>query len=259
MMIDKTFPTDYARIVDAHSHLGPFRNFHIPDNDIDGVLTAMDSLGIDVAVIAAHAGISSDYRVGNDLVRSAADQYPKRVLGYCCVNPHYPTDVRTELERCFAHPAFRGIKLHPELHDDYPLDGPGYQPMWEFAAARAIPVLSHSYFGGDSLATFAAIADRYPTVPLILGHSGIDFGIDRVITLVREHPTIWLDLCGPLTWDGVVEMFVDAVGPDRLLFGTDQPFINGASQLGTLAYARLPRSDIEQIIGANAGPLFGLT
>jgi predicted TIM-barrel fold metal-dependent hydrolase len=257
-MIDKSAPTDYPQIIDAHVHLGPFRAFHIPDHDIDGVVGAMDRLGIDVAVIAAHAGISSDVQFGNDLVLAAAERYPDRVLGYCCINPNYSAEVPAELERCFAHPAFRGVKLHPELHGDYPMDGPAYVPMWQFAADHETPVLSHSYFNGDRLEVFGALARQYPSVPVILGHSGLDFGIHRVVELVRQHPNLWLDLCGALSWDGVVEELAAAVGADRLLFGTDLPFINGATQLGTLAYAKLPRSEVEMIIGRNAARLFGV-
>jgi predicted TIM-barrel fold metal-dependent hydrolase len=256
---DKTAPTDFPLIVDAHVHLGSFRNFHIPDNDIHGVIRAMDGFGIDIGVIAAHAGISSDFRLGNDQVAQAADLYPDRVLGFCCVNPNYPGQVLAELERCFAHPAFRGIKLHPELHDDYPLDGSGYAPMWEFAAEREIPVLSHSYFGGDPLQVFGKLADRYPTVPLLLGHSGMDFPLEQVLATVLEHPNMWLDLCGALRWDGLVERLVEGVGAHRLLFGSDLPFINGASQLGTLVYARLPHESIELVVGGNARKLFRIS
>lgn len=256
---DKSPPTDFPLIVDAHAHLGSFRNFHVPDNDAAGLVRAMDALGIDVAVVAHHAGISADFRFGNDEVMAAAGSYPGRLLGYCCVNPNYPHEVRRELERCFAQPAIRGIKLHPELHGNYPLDGPGYEPVWEFAADHTVPVLAHTYFGGDPLDVFAEIADRHPSLPLIVGHSGVDFGPERVAALAADHANLWLDLCGPLSFDGLAEYLVGAVGAGRLLFGSDQPFIGGASQLGTLVHARLCSEDLAQILGDNARALFRIS
>jgi len=256
MTIDKSAPTDYPLIVDAHCHMGAFRNFHIPHEDIDGMVQTMDSLGIDVAIVAAHAGISSDYRMGNDQVIDAASRYPGRVLGYCCINPNYPGEISAELDRCFRDPIFRGVKLHPELHGDYPLDGPNYRPVFEFAAERGVPVLSHSYFGGDGLQVFARIADDYPTVPLLLGHAGLDFGIHHVVDVVRDHTNILLDLTGPLLWDGVLERLTAELGPERLVFGSDVPFVNPALQLGGCVLARLGHDDKEQILGRNAANLF---
>ncbi|MFD0663585.1 amidohydrolase family protein [Thermocatellispora tengchongensis] len=243
--------------MDVHCHLGAFRNFHIPGHDIDAMVEVMDLLGVDVAVVAAHAGIYADYRFGNDQVAEAARRHPGRVLGYCCVNPNYAAEVRGELERCFADPAFRGIKLHPELHGDYPLDGPAYRPVWEFAAERRVPVLSHSYFGGDPLGVFAALADEYPTVPLLLGHAGLDYGLDRVVDVVGERPNIHLDLTGPLSWDGVVEFLVAELGAERLLYGSDMPFMNAPLQFGGCVYARVDRAAKERVLGANAAALFG--
>lgn len=251
-------PTDAPLIVDAHCHLGPFRNFHIPDHGADGLVRVMDRLGVDVAVIAAHAGISADYRYGNDQVMEAIARHPGRVLGYCCVNPNYPAEIVPELERCFADPGFRGVKLHPELHGDYPLDGPAYAPVWEFAAEHRVPVLSHSYFAGDALGVFTAIADRYPQVPLLLGHAGLDYGLDRVVAAIAGRPSIHLDLTGPLSWEGVVEYLTGAVGADRLVFGSDIPFMNAALQLGGLVYARITETDKRRILGGNAASLFGL-
>lgn len=245
-----------ASIVDAHVHLGPFRNFHIPQNDIDGVVAAMDSMGIDVSVISAHAGISADYIYGNDLVLDAARRYPGRVLGYCVVNPNYSAAIREELERCFAHAVFRGIKVHPELHDNHPLDSAAYAPMWEFAAERGLPVLSHSYFAGDSLECFGRLADQYPTAQVILGHAGQDFPMADVVALVERHDNVWLDLCGALSSDGAVEMLVTALGSRRILFGSDLPFINGALQLGTLLYSRLSFDQVADIAYRNATVLY---
>lgn len=253
---NKSFPSDLPFIMDAHAHLGYFRNFHIPRPDVDGLVEVMDRCGIDVTVLSSHAAISSDYARGNDESLAAAEHYPDRILVYCVVNPNYPQSTSAELKRCFAHPAARGIKLHPELHGDYPLDGPGYRAAWEFAAEHRLPVLSHTYFAGDSLAVFGRIANRYPDATVIVGHAGLDHGLQPVVKLVQQHPNVMLDLCGALVRDGVVEVLAERVGADRLLLGTDMPFVNGAAQLGTLLYSRLDRQALTRIAGGNAARLF---
>jgi predicted TIM-barrel fold metal-dependent hydrolase len=257
-MPNKSVPTDIPLIIDAHAHLGSFRNFHIPQSDAGGLISAMDRYGIDMSVLASHAAISSDFRRGNDESLAAADAFPSRLFVHCCINPNYPSLADSELTRCFQHPAVRGIKLHPELHGDYPLDGPGYRPVWEYADEHGLPVLSHSYFAGDSLAVFERMATNYPRATVILGHAGLSFGLEAVANLVAEHDNVAVDLCGALTNDGVVEVLVARMGASRLLFGTDMPFINAASTLGTLLYARLDPAKRALIAGQNAARLFGL-
>lgn len=257
-MRDQSYPRDLPLVVDAHAHLGYFRNFHIPRADIDGIVEVMDRCGIDVTVLSAHAGISSDFVRGNDESIAAADRHPDRVLVYCVVNPNYPKAAEAELKRCFTHPAVRGIKLHPELHGDYPLDGPGYRAAWEYAAEHRLPVLSHSYFGGDSLGTFARMAGRYPEATVVVGHAGLDHGLEQVVRLTSEHPNIMVDLCGVLVQPGVADVLAERVGADRLLLGTDMPFVNGVAQLGTLLYSALDRDALAAVAGGNAARLFGL-
>jgi predicted TIM-barrel fold metal-dependent hydrolase len=216
----------------------------------------MDAYGIDVTVLSSHAAISADVVRGNDETLRALDAFPDRLLGYCVINPNYPEVALREIERCFAHPGIRGFKFHPELHGDYPLTGKGYAAAWEFAHERSLPVLSHSYFAGDGLDSFASLARRYPRATVILGHAGIDHGIDAVQGLVLDHPNVVLDLCGALSHAGVLEQLVERVGADRLLFGTDMPFMSGARQLGTILYSRLSDAQRRAILGGTAARLF---
>jgi predicted TIM-barrel fold metal-dependent hydrolase len=258
MPANKRHPTDLPFILDAHCHMGYFRNFHIPKNDADGMVEVMDQLGVDMVAVAHHAGISSDFRLGNDETAEAIARYPDRVIGYCVINPNFPGEVEAELHRRFAVPGFRGIKVHPELHGDYPLDGPNYRPMWEFANRLRIPLLSHTYFAGDSHRVFDRLAETYPNVPILLGHSGLDLGLEGSIALANRQPNIILDLCGPLTWNGVVELLVRSVEVEQIIFGSDMPFTNAAQQLGGLVMARVRRDYIEKIAGSNAARLFGI-
>lgn len=255
-MPDKSAPTDFPLILDAHCHLGYFRNFHIPDAQIEGFVVNLDRVGIDIAVLSSHMAISSDTPRGNDLVIDAMKRYPDRILGHCTVNPNYPNDVERELERCFSVPGFRSIKLHPELHGHYPLEGEGYRRMWEFANDRHLPVLSHTHFAGDGLDVFARLAERYRAVTILLGHAGFDLGIEGVIRLLETHDNIVLDLTGPLFFEGFVDYLVSELGADRLLFSSDSPFVNPALQLGGVVGARISREEKRKILGLNAASIF---
>lgn len=256
MSPNKAAPTDFTPIIDAHAHLGKFRNFHIPRADAVGLVASLDAYGIDAAVISSHAAISADVVRGNDETLAALDAHPGRLYGYTVVNPNYGDEAAAELERCFAHPAMRGIKLHPELHGDHPVTGPGYTPAWEFADAHGLPVLSHTYFAGDPLEAFATLADRYPRATLLLGHAGIDHGVRDVVRLVSEHPNVVLDLCGALVHARVLEDLLEHLPVDRLVLGTDMPFISGARQIGTILYSGLSREEQAIILGGTAAQLF---
>lgn len=257
-MVNKNFPSDYDLIIDAHCHMGYFRNFHIPYNDVHGMVKAMDSYGIDVACVAHHAGISSDFRLGNDLVAEAAQLYSNRIVGYCTINPNFPHEIKGELERCIDGFGFRGIKVHPELHDNYPLDGQNYKQMWEFAAQKGLPLLSHTYFAGDSLEIFGNLAKEYSTMTILLGHLGFDKGLDNAIDLVLEHSNIVMDLTGPVQFAGIVERVVKEVGAERVIYGSDIPFRDAATQLGNILYADLQREEKEKVLGLNAKRIFKL-
>lgn len=257
-MINKNAPSDYDLIIDMHCHMGCFRNFHIPHNDVHGMIAGMDALGIDIACVTHHAGIFSDFRYGNDEVARAIDLYPDRIVGYCTINPNFPNEVEEEMERCVDQMGFRALKVHPELHDDYPLDGRNYRPVWEFAQARGLPLLSHTYGGGDSLDVFGRLADEFPAVTIFLGHLGFDKGLERSIELANRHANIILDLTGPVQFSRVVEAAVRGVGADRVVYGSDIPFRDAATQLGNVLYADLSRHEKEMVLGLNARKIFRL-
>jgi uncharacterized protein len=238
--------------------MGPFRNFHVPWNDAAGMIDTLDAYAIDVALVAPHAAISSDPLFGNRLAGEAAAANPGRLYAYYTVNPFYDQLNRLEIPRRFGEPWFKGFKVHPELHGDYPLEGDGYTRMWRFAADRQLPVLSHTYFGGDRLEVFARLATEYPSVPILVGHLAFDLGLDNAFRLADEHANIYLDLTGPLRWNGVVERVVTTVGADRVVYGSDIPFLDPGLQLGAIVYSTLSEKDADQVLGGTANYLFRL-
>ncbi len=247
------------RMIDAHAHLGPYFNFYIPHPDVDSMVTMMERLGTEQAWICSIPACGADIARGNDTTAMAVRKYPDRFVGYASVNPHYPERMRAELERGFDELGLRMIKVHPSIME-YPVSGPGYEPAWRFAAERRTIVLSHTWTGGSICAPkqFEPLAKEYPDVTFILGHSGgTPAGYAEAIEVAQRCPNIYLDLCRSVMSRVWVERIVTEAGPDRVLWGTDFPFIDPIYVLGRLASTALSDEAKRKVFGENAVKLRG--
>lgn len=249
-------------IIDCHTHLGPWFNFSIPgDPWAEGMLRAMDTCGIDLAACAPHWAISSNMPAGNQLIAEVVARYPGRFIGYCTISPHYPAEeIWAELERHILHGNLSGIKIHPNVHR-YPANGPLYRPMWEFAQQQALPVLSHTWESDRECGPrlFVEIAKEFPNVSILLGHAGgTPAGREEAMATAQECEALYLDLTGSQLPHGLLEVMVRKVGAERILFGTDIPFVDCRPQIGYVAAARLSDDEKRLILGKNAQRLFKL-
>jgi len=243
-------------IIDSHAHLGPYHNFHIPFNSPAGMIETMDALGIGTCCTATHLGIGPDFRAGNDIALKAATDYPGRFIGAICINPNYP-DAGAEIDRFAGSDAMRAVKLHPALHN-YPADGEQYKVVYGAAGKRRLPVASHTWAGDRRCAPkmYVAIAKEYPETTFILVHSGGEVGpIVEAIDAAKQSENIYLESSGSLTFR-TIERIVNALGSERLLFGSDMPFIDPAGQLGKIIYASIPEEAKLDILGRNAKRVF---
>ena len=247
-------PLDDVLVVDAHAHLGAYSEgrMYIPTPDEDTMVRLMDRMGVDVACISSLEAMS-DFRTGNERTARAVRKYPDRLVGLAVVNPHYPEEVGPELERCFEELGMKGIKIHPTCND-YPVDGKGYEEVWRFASERGAFVLSHTWQGSSTCGPkmLASVAEKYPDLPIILGHSGGNpKGYEEAIEVAKDHPNLYLDLCGSLITGAWVERIVEAVGADRVLYGTDFPFIDPFYEFGKVCFAGIDEEEKKKILGLN--------
>jgi uncharacterized protein len=253
LFYEKRYP-----IIDAHLHGGFYRAFGVYGGDGAGMVSEMDACGVDLGVLSSHCAIASDFRLGNDLTMSWVRQYPQRLIGYCYINPNYPGEVEAELDRCFATGLFRGIKIHPELNGDYPMDGPNYRPMWRYAAEHRVPVLFHTYFGGDRHEVMERLAAEYETATFLVGHCAVDLGLEKSVAMARRRPNMILDITGPQRQNGIVEYLVGSLGADRILYGSDMPFIDLGTMVGAVLHAHISEAEREQLFWQTAARIFRL-
>lgn len=252
-------PLQGITILDGHAHLGEYANFFMNQPDAATMVEVMDRIGMQTAVVSANAAISSNTEFGNQMVLKAVQDFPGRFLGYVVANPHEAEETETTLLRYLDEPGMVAIKIHPELHDDYPMLGPRYEPMWAVASERRVPVLFHTYFGGDSLEDIAQLAAKYPRVPMLVGHELQDKNLDAMAELANSFSNIYVDLSVPEIY-GVTEFFYEALDDlRRLVFGTDFPWGNCHFRVGAVIYARIPEEAKRKILGENMAKLLGIS
>ncbi|PZF84244.1 amidohydrolase family protein [Jiangella anatolica] len=247
-------------IVDAHAHLGRWPSSWLPHPDVGALLAAFDRTGTGHAVISHLAAIfSGDAPGGNAAALAAAEAHPDRLSVWLVANPNRPQDAGLLAEQ-LTSPLVRGFKLHPDTHD-CPIDDPGYDWIWRLAADAGAPVLAHGFAGtahSDPL-LFGAVAERYPVLPLIVGHSGATVeGFRRTIDVGTRHPSILAETCGSWMTGRWLRRLVDALGADRVLHGTDACLIDPRYGVGRVLGAGLDPADLALVLGGNARRVLGL-
>jgi len=241
---------DDTLIIDSHCHMGFYYQFNAPNNTAEGMLESMDAIGINMAFVAAHASIGPDYIYGNNMIIDAVTKYPDRFIGYITLNPHYPKDMLNEIERCLKVPGMRGIKLHPECHQ-VPIDYKNYHIAYEFANEMRFPVLIHTWGIGD-IRIIGKLAEKYPEIRFIAGHSGGDVrAMEETVNVVNSNVNVYADLTVSMVREGNVEWFVSQVGSRKLLYGSDMPFFDPRAAFGRVALARLSDDEKKDILGLN--------
>ena len=132
----------------------------------------MDRCGVEMMISSGHTALADMMRGNAEMVEITA-RYPGRWYAYLTYNPNHPERGRAQLDSYDRYPTYVGIKFHPSGHS-YPITGDAYRPALEFAAARQLIVLTHTWGGSayDSPALLAQVAERYPQVTFLAGHSG---------------------------------------------------------------------------------------
>jgi hypothetical protein len=239
-------PNDVHRdVVDAHVHLLPprlqaaIRGF-FDRNGIDSGRFAYPADHGEVCDRLAAEGISEVWslpyarRPGSAAelnasmagLAAARRAGPVRVIGGCTVHPgdDQPVAVvRTAVEDL----GLRVLKLHCSVGDFAP-DDQRLDPVWEYAAEIALPVVLHAGHAPDGhtddteLEPVAEVARRHPGARIIIAHCG-HTASQAALRLVADHEHVYADLT-PVIHRAVRPPAAQLTAlAGKLLFGSDAP------------------------------------
>jgi len=242
--------TKKFNIIDGHCHIGKLNTFNIQGGMMDDFVRVMDKVGIAKAAIAPHLGLKLDVKRSNDYIAECMKKYPDRFIGMATINPNRPKEIIGELERCFDNLQCSVIKLHPDFFKA-PMNRPDYQLIYDFAAERSLPILNHDWQSPDRLKELATI---YPQIRFIQAHNAGNWdghSEDEYFVIAKDLPNVYVDICAsPISYKSV-EKLVKKIGPDKIIFGSDAPFLNLAFGVGKVLFANITDQEKQMIFADN--------
>jgi len=238
-------------VVDLHAHYGPYGGIHMPNHTPEQMIATMDCCGVEVIVSSGHLALA-DMARGNAEMAEVTGRYPGRWYAYLTYNPNYPAEGRRELELYESRRTFVGLKFHPSGHQ-HPVTGEGYKRALEFAAARRLLVLTHTWGSSayDRPELLAEAAERYPEVTFLAGHSG--YGqYDECMAVAAQHANVYLELTAVYAVRGVLERMVETTGAHKIVFGCDLPWFDPHYAIGCIIMAHISDEARRAILRENA-------
>lgn len=254
--LTSTLTAPNAKTIDMHVHYGRWHHSVCGLGDANGIVEEMDRCRLSKAVLTSIFSCYGDVQTGNTAVADACQRHPTRLFGYITVDPKHPAEMKSELKRHGANPSFRGIKFHCGTHV-VRLNDTRYTPALEYANEREWPVLIHEGMGNPD--PWVRQCERYPNATLIAAHAGgmtMNEGWEGpFLKMCRTHKNLTLDLAASRMVPDVLEQLVEAVGAERIVYGSDYPIFDFGYARGRVDFSTLSEPDKSKILFENAARL----
>ncbi len=249
------FPKFSRKAIDIHSHFnhGVPGDDHSPafeglsDATLGFMLAENERSNIGEVGYSTYASVlSSEYIFEeNEYLKTVSDDM-EYVYQWVVVHPDKEETFR-QAEDMLSSKKCLGIKLHSPMHK-YDICKHADR-LFSFADELGAVVLMHPH----QIKDMPAFADKYPNMKLIIAHLGSLEHLEAIKE--AKHGNIYTDTSGYLSsLNNIVEYAVDAVGSEKILFGTDT--YSPAFQYSRIALARISQADKENILYKNAIRLF---
>lgn len=280
---------DAAVIIDFHTHIFPPRVAEEREEYVrrdptfaemygsrrarlataEELLRGMDEAEVDVSVALGFAWREhEDCAQHNDYLLEAAAASGGRIVPFCTVNPQ-AGEAAKEVERCAAAGA-RGLgELRPDSQG-WALDGEAGEVVAGLARRLGLVLLfhvtepvGHRYPGKEGLRldSFCRFVERAEEVAVVGAHLAGGLPFYAAMSSARGAlDAVYADTAA-LRFLYSPPALADAgraLGPRRLLFGSDYPLLDQAAALADLRAAGLDEDAMRYVLGESARRLLGL-
>ena len=217
------------------------------------LMSYMDEYGFERAVATpVESGRFSRF---SQMAMEICAEYP-RAIRFFSVHPRNPH--MEDLFTTYRLGGGKGVKFHPEFQGVGP-DSEEAMRLFELCSEAKLPVVCH--VGGVKQGAAHSHPDRYRQavarfreLPFILCHVGLA-DRDATVELARKYDNVWLETSGQPA--SGIEQAARAIGPQRILFGSDWPLYHPAVPISCVLEAFPKESDLEKVFRDNLKALLG--
>ncbi len=244
------------KIVDMHAHIDSVEAFNWVDTP-EKLIGLMDECGIAYSIASAYMNLPGPDMTALDRLCASIEPYSDRLFPFVRMDPWYgqaAVDFLTEGARRYN---LKGLKLHPTTYALHP-----YSQLTVNLVRRAgelgLPVLFHC---GDEMMSYppqiGELVRKCPDTTVILAHMGGLFHTRDALTVAGMFDNVYVDT-SEIPHVFPIRLFVDEIGPERVLFGTDAPYCDPLVELEKVKLAGLTPEEYEMVCSRNGMRLLGI-
>jgi len=238
---------------------------------IEELIASMDKAEIDISIIVNIGWTTHDLCVEtNDYILESIARFPKRLIGFCAVQPQSTGAAIAEIERC----AKGGAKGIGEMRPDTQLFDFGDEeiipPFVEALKKHHLILLTHSSepvghdYSGKGIITpdmLYPFITRYPDLTIVCSHWGGGLPFYALMPEVKQAmQNVFFDTAAsPFLYSSEIYSQVSQlVGADKILFGSDYPLLGQTRVLQEINSTDLSDEAKSLILSGNAQRLLGI-
>jgi predicted TIM-barrel fold metal-dependent hydrolase len=286
-----TFCYNLAVIIDFHTHIFPpqikkNRDRYVANDPCFAILysdkkaklataedliESMDKDGVDISVVLNIGWTTHELCVEtNDYILESIARYPKRLVGFCTVQPWSLGYAIDEIERCVRG----GIRGIGEMRPDIQLTDLGEEEVMKpfievlmkhnlILLVHASEPVGHLYPGKGAITPelLYPFLISYPDLTIVCAHWGGGLPFYALMPEVEKAMgNVYFDTAAsPFLYSPQIYRQVSRlVGSDRILFGSDYPLLAQSRLLGEIKTLDLPEETTELILSGNARRLLNI-
>jgi uncharacterized protein len=217
--------------------------------------------------------VTGQSRVPNEEIAEVARANADVLIPFASIDPHKGRRGVDEARRLIAEHGVRGFKFHPNLQAFFPNDRLAY-PLYAVIEEAGLPALFHTGHSGvgSGLPGGGGIRLKYsnpmhvddvavdfPDLKIVLAHPSFPWQ-DEAISVALHKPQVYIDLSGwsPKYFPPQLIRYANSLLRDRVLFGSDYPFITPERWLADFAAVDIKPEVRPLILKQNAMRLLGL-
>lgn len=224
------------------------------------LLAALDTEGIDTALVAPMHPRDGNLDVANKEVAAIVHDHPGRLVALARVDPWDGDAALTQLTTAVTEGGAKGVFLHPD-EENFQINDTRWRPIAHRAAELGVPVIvstgHHCKSEAGQVATFAQwCAD----VPLIMTN-GAQLNISGLgqvdAELALALPNVHIFTSGVYR-DDFLERAVRTFGAERVLFASFAPKFDVGYERRRVHQVHISDTERQLLLSGNAQRLFGL-